>query len=144
MFLDTFYTKTSDNFMLFPDGSTGEIYKVPLAIPEFPCIPLGIKSNISSPVIVDYDPTDRKVYWTDTNLKQLARAYPDGSSLEVIAQLNLKRPVGMAVDWISRNIYWADTQTKKIEVSRLDGSFRMSLLRNLDVPRAVILDVTAR
>ena len=78
-------------------------------------------------------------------LKQIVRSYPNGSDLEVIAERNVENPDGIAVDWIGRNVYWTDYRTSKIEVSRLDGSYRFSLITSgLDNPRAVILDITAR
>lgn len=140
-----FYNKSSDKFMLFAAANSGEIYKVPLAVPGTPCFPLGIKTNISRPIAVDFDPVEGKAYWTDVTLKQIARAYPNGSDVEVIAKHNVSNPDGVAVDWIGRTLYWTDAGTKKIEVSRLAGSFRTSLFKaNIDLPRAVILDIEAR
>lgn len=131
--------------MLFAGGNIGKIFKVHLAVPDNPCFPLDIKINISRPVAVDYDPVDGKVYWTDVSLKQIARAYPNGSELEVIAKDNVVNPDGMVVDWIGRNLYWTDARTKKIEVSRLDGSSRRSLFTtNIQFPRAVILCIEKR
>ena len=136
---------SSDKFLLFAEANSGEIYKVPLAVPDIPCIPLRISTNISRPVAVDYDPIEGKVYWTDVTLEQVARAYPNGSDLKVIAQHNVINPDGIAVDWIGRNLFWSDAGTNKIEVSRLDGSFRTSLITaNVDKPRAVILNIEAR
>ena len=145
LFSDLFRNLSADKFMLFAEANSGEIYKVPLAVPDTPCFPLGIKTNISRPVAVDYDPIEGKVYWTDVALKQVVRSYPNGSDLEVIAERNAESPEGIAVDWIGRNVYWTDYQTSKIEVSRLDGSYRFSLITSgLDNPRALILDIDAR
>ena len=141
---DMFYDKSSDKFMLFAEANTGEIYKVLLAVPDTPCQPLAIKTNISRPVAVDYDPVEGKVYWTDVTLEQVARAFPNGSDVEVLAK-NVINPDGVAVDWIGRNLYWTDAGTNKIEVSRLDGSSRTSLVTvNVGFPRAIILDIGAR
>ena len=141
---DLFYSRSSDKFMLFAEANTGEIYKVPLTVPDTPCQPLAIKTNISRPVAVDYDPVEGKAYWTDVTLEQVARAFPNGSEVEVLAT-NVTTPDGVAVDWIGRNLYWTDAGTSKIEVSRLDGSFRTSIVTvNVDMPRAIILDIEAR
>lgn len=44
------------------------------------------------------------------------------------------------MDWIADNIYWSDSALKMIEVSRLDGAYRKTLLReNLDDVRSMIL-----
>ena len=142
---DKFYHKSSDRYMLFAEANTAEIYKIALAVPDTPCEPLGIRNNISRPIAIDYDPVEGKVYWTDVTLKQIVRAYPNGSGLEVIAKDNVVTPDGVAVDWIGRNVYWTDAGTSKTEVSRLDGSFRTSLVTtNVDLPRAIILDIEAR
>ena len=131
--------------MLFAEANTAEIYKVSLAVRDTPCEPLAIRNNISRPIAVDYDPVERKVYWTDVTLKQISRAYPNGSGLEVVAKDNVETPDGVAVDWIGRNLYWTDAGTNKTEVSRLDGSFRTSLVTaNVELPRAIILDIEAR
>ena len=91
-----------------------------------------------------YDPVEGKVYWTDVTLKQVVRAFPNGSEVEVLAK-NVTTPDGVAVDWIERNLYWTDAGNNKIEVSRLDGSFRTSIVTvNVDMPRAIILDIEAR
>ena len=56
----------------------------------------------------------------------------------------MTNPNGIAIDWIGRNLYWTDAGTNRIEVSRLDGSFRTSLIAtNVDLPRAIILDIEA-
>ena len=131
--------------MLFAEANSGEIYKVPLAVPDTPCFPLGIKTNIRRPVAVDYDPIEGMVYWTDVTLQQIVRSYPNGSDLKVMAERNVQNPEGIAVDWIGRIVYWTDYRTSKIEVARLDGSYRFSLITSgLDNPRAVILDIDAR
>jgi len=122
-----------------------EIYKVPLEVPEIPCYPLGINTNISTPVAVDYDPVEGKIYWTDFKLKLLARAFPTGSSVEVIAHSNIVSPAGVAVDHIGRNIYWTDEVNNRIEMAKLDGSSRRSLITsNIERPRAILLDIGER
>ena len=56
----------------------------------------------------------------------------------------MTNPNGIAIDWIGRNLYWTDAGTNRIEVPRLDGSFRTSLIAaNVDLPRAIILDIEA-
>ena len=140
------FQKTSDElFLLFAEANHGEIYKVPLAVANTPCYLLEININISRPVAVDYDPVEGKIYWTDVTLKLLARAFPNGSSVEVIAHTDVVTPDGLAVDYIGRILYWADTGTSKLEVARLDGSFRKSLITTgIENPRAIILDIPER
>ncbi|XP_020626041.1 low-density lipoprotein receptor-related protein 5-like isoform X2 [Orbicella faveolata] len=140
-----FYKTSSEKFVIFAEADNGEIYKVPLEVPETPCYPLGIIANISRPVAVDYDPVEGKIYWTDVTLELLARAFPNGSSVEVIAYGNVTTPGGLAVDYVGRNIYWTDEGASRIEVARLDGSSRTSLITSSVVePRAILLDIGER
>ena len=136
---DVFHKITSNK------ADAGEIYKVPLEIPETPCYPLAINTKISRPVAVDYDPLEGKVYWTDVTLKLVVSSFPNGSAVEVIADNNLYIPGGLAVDYVGRNIYWADEGTNRIEVARLDGSSRRGLITsNVEKPRAILLDIAER
>ena len=113
-------------------------------MPETPCYPLGISKNISRPVAVDYDPVDGKIYWSDVTLQLVARAFPNGSSVEVIAY-NVSSPEGLAVDYVGRTLYWTDQANNRIEVARLDGSSRRSLITsNIEKPRAILLDIGER
>jgi len=131
--------------MIIAEANVGKLYKVPLEEPETPCSPLGINTNVSRPVAVEYDPVERQIYWTDVALKLVARAFPNGSSVEVIAHNNVETPDGLAVDYVGRNLYWTDQGTSKIEVARLDGSFRRSLIvTSIEYPRAIILDIEER
>lgn len=140
----TFYKTSSKKFMIVAEAYVGKIYKVALEVPETPCFPLGINTKISRPVAVDYDPVEGKVYWTDVKLKLVARSFPNGSSVEVIAY-NVITPAGLAVDYVGRNIYWTDERTNRIEVARLDGSSRKSLITSsIEKPRAILLDIGER
>ena len=131
--------------MIFAEASTGELYTVPLQVPGTPCSPLKITTNISRPVAVDYDPIEGKIYWTDVTLELVARAFPNGSSVEVIAYNNMTTPAGLAVDYVGRNIYWTDEGAKKIEVARMDGSYRTSLITSsIEKPRAILVDIEKR
>jgi len=139
-----FHKTSSEKFVIFAEADSGEIYKVPLEVPETLCYPLGISTNISRPVAVDYDPVEGKIYWTDVTSELVARAFPNGSSFEVIAHSNVITPGGLAVDYAGRNIYWTDEATSRIEVARLDGSSRRSLITSSVEPRAILLDLKER
>lgn len=118
-------------------------------------ISLGTNSNdvaipltgVKEASALDFDVTERRIYWTDIQGKTISRAYMNGSSVEHVIEFGLDYPEGMAVDWMGRNIYWADTGTNRIEVARLDGHYRQVLIckdidtpRSLDNPRSLALD----
>ncbi|PFX23090.1 Low-density lipoprotein receptor-related protein 6 [Stylophora pistillata] len=142
---DSFHATSSEKFLIFAEADSGEIYKIPLTVREKPCYPLKITKNISRPVAVDYDPTEDKIYWTDVTLKVLARAFPNGTSVELISHINVDTPDGIAVDFVGRNLYWTDAGTSKIEVAWLDGSYRRALITSsIEKPRAIMLDIQER
>ena len=145
-FTDFFNEASSDNFLLIAGSYSAKIYKIPLAeTTERSCSPLDIRSSITYPIALDYDPLEGRVYWTDGRLKAIVRAFLDGSSVEVIVRENIQTPDGIAIDWVARNLYWSDAGTKRIEVSRLDGSSRRSLItRDIDKPRAIALNFGGR
>ena len=101
-------------------------------------------SNIVSPVALDYDAVEDRVYWTDVSRQTISRSFLNGSMQEVIIHIKVHTPDGLAVDRVGRNLYWTDTGTDKLEVSKLDGSYRKALITSgLDEPRDIILDVSS-
>lgn len=82
-----------------------------------------------------------RIYWSDTKLRTIMRAYINGSDLQRVVDLGLASPEGVAIDWIVHNIYWADSAAHRIEVARLGGSSRRALLwRDVDEPHSIALD----
>ncbi|XP_066277518.1 fibropellin-1-like [Branchiostoma lanceolatum] len=102
-----------------------------------------IGNATNRPTAVDYDRTGDFVYWTSVNgaNSRVSRfPYETGPGLRLDGG-QASVPDGIAVDVISRNLYWTDTGTDRITVSRLDGSFRKSLItQGLDEPRAIVVD----
>ena len=144
---DMFYEANAKKFMIFAEADTRDIYNVAISVSESPCEPLKIKRGtyIHSPEAVDYDPFEGKVYWTDVTKGLVAKAFLNGSSVEVVAVYNVRTPRGLAVDYVGRNVYWTDVESKTIEVARLDGSSRRSLITSkLASPDAIILNIAER
>ncbi|XP_078588481.1 uncharacterized protein LOC144869249 [Branchiostoma floridae x Branchiostoma japonicum] len=102
-----------------------------------------VGNGAHKPTAVDYDRTGDFIYWTSVNGADSVVArfpYQTGTILGLDGEL-ASEPEGIAVDPISRNLYWTDTGTDRIIVSRLDGSFRKSLItQGLDEPRAIVVD----
>ena len=97
----------------------------------------------SSPVALDYNFRDEKVYWTDVAKDTISRAFLNGSSQETIISNRLYNPYGLAVDPFGQNIYWTDSAENVIEVASLNGLHRRVLIRqDLQDPRDIGLDVT--
>ncbi|CAH1258061.1 LRP6 [Branchiostoma lanceolatum] len=102
--------------------------------------------GIHKPTAVDYDKTGDFIFWTSVNGASswvFRSPYAEGRGLRVDGR-QASEPEGLAVDVISRNLYWTDAGTDRITVSRLDGSFRKSLItQGLDKPRAIVVDPNA-
>lgn len=81
-----------------------------------------------------------RIYWSDSKLRVIMRAFINGSDPQRIVELGLASPEGVAVDWIAQNVYWADSGTHRIEVARLEGSSRRTLIwRDIDEPHSIVL-----
>ncbi|XP_038051960.1 uncharacterized protein LOC119724809 isoform X2 [Patiria miniata] len=130
-------------------ASPAGIYVAPTDTFNFTLIP-GLDAshvNISQPIAIDYDPVERMVYWTDVTLDVIARAFLDGSGVEVVVR-DLRSPGGLALDIENHVMYWTDEDSDLIERATLDGRER-SVVFNLtnsslaDVePRAIVVDPT--
>ena len=79
-----------------------------------------------------------------TILLQIYRATLIGKTLSdvtPIAENGLTAVEGLAVDWIGENLYWIEGTLDQIEVSRLDGSYRRTLVSGgIESPRALAVD----
>ncbi|CAG9761873.1 unnamed protein product [Ceutorhynchus assimilis] len=100
--------------------------------------------NIRHASSIDYDINSRRIYWSDSKLKTIMRAYINGSEPQKVIDLGLAFPEGIAVDWLGMNIYWTDPVSHRIEVSRLIGTSRRTLLWDeVYEPRSIVLDPVA-
>ena len=59
---------------------------------------------------------------------------------EPVISENIHTPDGVAVDWIYNHFYWTDAELKTINLADFDGNMRKTIIRNLDKPRAIVLD----
>lgn len=90
---------------------------------------------------MDFDPVKGYVYWSDSSRDEIFRAHLNGSAQEQVVD-QLGTPDGIAVDYVGRNLYWADRTSNRIGVSKLDGSFRKTLVyQNLIGPVDIVLDM---
>ncbi|KAL1489546.1 hypothetical protein ABEB36_013499 [Hypothenemus hampei] len=105
-----------------------------------------IESNLYIPNIrqassIDFDIRSRRIYWSDSKMRTIMRAFINGSQPQKVLDLGISSPEGLAVDWLSFNIYWTDPVTHRIEVARLLGGSRRTLLWNeIYEPHSIVLD----
>ncbi|KAJ8042165.1 Low-density lipoprotein receptor-related protein 4 [Holothuria leucospilota] len=96
--------------------------------------------GLQRPVAVDFDPVERKVYFTDVVAKFIGRINIDGSDQETIATDMVDIPDGLVVDSLARILYWTDTGNDMITTSNLDGSGRnVFISTGLEEPRDIII-----
>ena len=116
------------------------IGRISLDTPEMFDVVLPIDS-IYGAVVVDYHYNKNYLFYADVNADAIKRIdMKNYNDIRTIVSTGLNTPNGIAVDWIADNLYWSDSALKIIEVSRLDGSYRKTLLRNdLDDVRSMIL-----
>jgi low-density lipoprotein receptor-related protein 1 (alpha-2-macroglobulin receptor) len=105
-------------------------------------------SSLKNAVAIDFY-HDRKedrdfVFWVDVQDDKIFRGTLIGKTLSDVAPVvenGLASTEGMAVDWIGGNLYWIQSGLDQIEVSKLNGSFRRTLINGgLESPRALSVD----
>lgn len=61
----------------------------------------------------------------------------NGTNRVTVVSTKLLLPTGLAIDYPAARLYWCDGKKKTIESSRLDGSDRRVVRRNLDYPYSI-------
>jgi sugar lactone lactonase YvrE len=76
-----------------------------------------------SPHAIAADPTENKLYWSDTADRSIRRANLDGTDPQLIHQgATANNILGIALDLINDKVYWTDGDNDTIRRSNLDGS----------------------
>lgn len=120
---------------------------------------LKIVSNEFDATAIDYDWQENCLYWSEITLVasyikkscnfSLTKVQDseeksfkiNPKNIQVLHSNTLQSPECVAIDWIGRNLYWCDKKKPSIEVSRLDGKFRLNLIKeNLEEPTAIVLN----
>lgn len=73
-----------DDFLLFTDGPNGHIWQMGL---DGSNLELILDDQSQNPVAVDYDPLNKKIYFTDVDDPRISRMNLDGTGQEIIIQL---------------------------------------------------------
>lgn len=97
---------------------------------------------MDTPTGIAFDPTEKRIYWTDPKLGIVARSTFDGETYEVIRE-NVSSPMGIDVDLVGGNVFWINSDKRTIEVSKLNGDHWKVLVYNLHhSPVDIALDTT--
>ncbi|CAH0717532.1 unnamed protein product, partial [Brenthis ino] len=81
---------------------------------------------------IDYDPCEKRIYWTNWNSSRPAvwRARASGRARQVLVSTDVLMPNGLALEHAARLLYWADARLDKIERMHYDGSHRQIVVRS--------------
>ena len=134
--MSVFFFSVPEAFLLFSNPK--DIRRISLDTNNDAVIPLvGVKEANA----LDFNVQEMQIYWTDTSLKSINRAFLNGSQIEHLIVVDLPHPDGLAVDWIAKNLYWTDSKHQRIEVARLNGQHRKMLIwRDLWEPRELTVN----
>ena len=91
---------------------------------------------------VDTFAKDGFIYWTDVDTEKVHRANLDGSNVQDLVTLQFACAQGIALEEVNAKMYWVDWCNDTIERANLDGSNVEILVRELDQPQYIALDVT--
>lgn len=112
------------------DGSFSEIVASPAGSPY------GIGLDLSGPLT-----TTHQVYWTDTQLGTIQRAYLDGTGVEEVLT-GLQHPHDFVLAEGTEHFFWSEITEAKIQRAGLDGSGATVLVgHNLGQPNWLALDL---
>uniref|UniRef100_A0A3B3E196 Low-density lipoprotein receptor-related protein 2 n=1 Tax=Oryzias melastigma TaxID=30732 RepID=A0A3B3E196_ORYME len=85
-----------------------------------------VLQGLSNVVALDYDHSEKRLYWLDSGTAKIERMRFDGSDRELVVE-NVVGAQGLAVDWVGK-AYWADGFYGSIHVVELDGRYKKKLL----------------
>lgn len=123
--------------MLSCDPARQLCYFVPLH-PEKKHDLIPLKFQLARITGISYDPTERRLYWTDVPGEIISRAFINNGSTEVVVR-DLYRLKDIEIDHVARKIYFTDGFHGNIRVSTLDGRSH-TVLVNVESPRRIALD----
>ena len=100
-------------------------------------------SSLQSPLALDYNYAEQKLYYSDNFLHKIFVANLDGSGTPTVLVEGdgMDSPDGLAYDWINRVLYWTDGHKETVEAYNFRTRQRWVLFNtSLDEPRAIIVD----
>ncbi|XP_030828965.1 uncharacterized protein LOC593350 [Strongylocentrotus purpuratus] len=128
-------------------ASRSKLCRYPINFPDI-AFPIVTNYNVSCflegrshAVAIAVDLEDGIVFFSDLGMKGIGMAtLRDGAPVKIITG-GVRAVQGLAVDWMTKHLYWTDHARGTIEVSKYDGSYRTTLIKD-DVikPRSIAID----
>ena len=105
-------------------------------------------SNLKDSIVMDFLHKDDQtfLFWTDWGDDKIYSGLLSGdhsslSNIRTVLHSGLTTTEGLAVDYVGENLYWIQSSLDQIEVSKINGSFRQTLVAGgMSRPRALALD----
>ena len=121
-----------------------EIRGVDLEMPAFNVIPPITLPKVIQAGEIDFDASEKRIYWTDFQMNEVKRANLTGNTVDSLIDTVIEHPHGFAIDWISRNMFISSqeiTGAARIYVCNLRGEFIFDLIKDgLTNPRSLAVD----
>ncbi|KAJ0015964.1 hypothetical protein NQD34_014254 [Periophthalmus magnuspinnatus] len=87
-----------------------------------------VLQGLSKVVALDFDHSEKRLYWLDVGVGKMERMSLDGTGREILANTNVVGAEGIAVDWVGRKLYWSDSFYGSLHVMELDGRYKKKLI----------------
>ena len=140
------FSKNVGNFSLPGPGPTSPDFSSTGGPIEFGFFSLNTPIDLLLQTAPSPNPSDSKMYWTDSNnsghaIAKVQRANLDGTAVELLVTPPSLNPRFIALDGGGGKMYWADIGV--IRRANLDGSGETVLITGLPCPGGVALDTAA-
>ena len=121
-----------------------EIRGVDLDHPAFNIIPPISLPKVINAGEMDFDASEKRIYWADYQMNEVKRANLTGNTVETVFDTIIEHPYGFTIDWISKNMFVTsqDTvNTAKIYVCNLRGEYVLDIISGgLFTPKSLAVD----
>ncbi|TNN64423.1 Low-density lipoprotein receptor-related protein 2 [Liparis tanakae] len=129
-----------DDYLIYTTESTVRSLRLD---PEDHALPFPVVNVPRTSVALDFDLTDRRVYFTQSSdagaskISYISLSSP--TSAPVVVASDLGAPDGIAYDWINKRIYYSDYVNQSISSMSVNGS-QKTVIAHVSRPRAIMLD----
>ncbi|CAG12634.1 unnamed protein product [Tetraodon nigroviridis] len=86
-----------------------------------------VLQGLTNAVALDFDHSEKRLYWLDAGTRKIERMRFDGTDREVLAN-DVMAAEGLALDWVGRKLYWTDSYYGSVHVMELNGLYQRKLL----------------
>ncbi|XP_070174673.1 low-density lipoprotein receptor-related protein 4-like isoform X2 [Littorina saxatilis] len=142
---------SNDTFLLITSSgrsgvsNDGSIFRVDTNTISNYRVPFNVSDGPDNPIAVDYDPVQKRIYWTENGRYQngIRSSFLNGTDVETV--LNASRAAtldGIAVDHLSRLIFYTDAGNNRVAMVTMSSYAHKTIVTTgVMNPRAIVLDI---